>query len=226
MNLEKSFFQFIDEYLGKTNLTFSVIYLYALRFAAAGKRIPKMSEMANEMHLIPSDVHSAWVFWVSKGLAIIDGEEVSLNLVDTEIIKSKTIDKKFASLAKSVTREIGELSSSDMETLKYIHEKVDIPSHVLTMLIRFCNRDKGKKSMKYIEKLAIDWASKHIDTVEKAERHIANSKEGAKLKKERTTANDAIKKSKIANFQPRKKSATDDLEDFWLDQLEKQAGVN
>jgi len=226
MSLEKAFFQFIDEYLGKTNLTYSVIYLYALRFAAAGKRIPKMGEMANEMHLIPSDVHSAWLFWVSKGLASIDGEEVSLNLVDTEIIKSKTIDKKFASLAKSVTREIGELSSADMETLKYIHENVALPGQVLTILIRFCNRDKGKKSMKYIEKLAIDWSAKNIDTIEKAERYIANSKEGTKLKKERTASNDVAKKSKIANFQPRKKPIIDELEDFWMEQLEKQAGVN
>ena len=193
MSLEKAFFQFIDEYLGKTNLTYSVIYLYALRFASADKRIPRMSEMANEMHLIPSDVHSAWLFWVSKGLASIDGEEVSLNLVDTEIIKSKTIDKKFSSLAKSVAREIGDLSSSDMETLKYIHEKIALPRHVLTMLIQFAHRDKGKKSMNYIEKLAIDWADKNINTIEKAELYISNAREGAKLKKERTAKKDVTR---------------------------------
>jgi DnaD/phage-associated family protein len=226
MSLEKSFYQFIDEYLGKTNLTYSVIYLYALRFATSGNKIPKMSEMANDMHLIPSDVHSAWLFWVSKGLASIDGEEITLSLVDTEIIRSKTIDKKFASLARSITREIGELSSSDMETLKYIHESIALPGQVLTVLIRFCNRDKGKKSMKYIEKLAIDWKEKNIDSIDKAESYIANIREGAKLKKERTSKKEMSKNNKIANFKPRPKTETDDLEDFWMDQLEKQAGVN
>ena len=226
MNLEKAFFQFVDEYIGKTNLTYSVIYLYALRFATAGKRIPKMSEMASRMHLIPSDVHSAWLFWVSKGLASIDGEDVSLILVDTETIKSKTIDKKFASLAKSVTREIGDISAAEMETLRYIHENVALPGHVLTMLIQFCNRDRGKKSMRYIEKLALDWTDKNIDTIEKAEIYISNALAGAKLKKERTAKNDTAKKSKIANFQPRPKPKADELEDFWMEQLEKQASNN
>ncbi|MCL2739945.1 MAG: DnaD domain protein [Oscillospiraceae bacterium] len=225
MNLEKSFYQFIDQHFGKINLTFCSIYLYALRFASDGKRVPKMSQIASHMNLIPSDVHSAWLFWVSKGLASIDGEDVTLSLVDTEAIKSATVDKRFASLAKSVSREIGDLSSRDMETLRYIHEKIALPRQVVLLLIQFAHRDRGKKSMNYIEKMAIDWADKKIDTVEKAERYIANSKKGTDLKKERTAAKPTAAKSKVTNFEPRAKANVDDLEDYWMNELEKQASM-
>jgi len=223
LNLEKVYYQFIDEHLGKTNLTYSVIYLYALRYATDGKRIPKMGEMADELHLIPSDVHSAWLFWVSKGLASINGDEVELTLFDHDLAKAKNLDRHFASLAKSVSGELGTLSANDMDTLKYIYETIPLPPHVLIMLVRFAHRDHGKKSMNYIEKMAMDWATREINTIEKAETHINNAREGTKLKKERASKPQPIKKTGFNNFTPRPKeeNCEDDL--FWLEQLEKQA---
>ena len=225
MNLEKAYYGFIDEYLGKANLTYSIIYLYALRFATEGKKIPKMNIMADSLHLIPSDVHSAWLFWVSKGLARIDGDEIELNLFDSTSVKSSTVDRRFASLARSVSQELGsDLSSSDMDTLKYIYENISLPPHVITLLVQYAHRDKGKKSMNYIEKVAIDWVNREINTVARAEEYISNAREGAKLKEERTAKKELTpKKGKISNFEPRPKSEDDSLEEYWFDQMIKQS---
>jgi len=232
LSLEKVYYQFIDEYLGKTNLTYSIIYLYALRFATDGKRVPKMSVMADNLHLIPSDVHSAWLFWVSKGLARIDGDEIELNIFDKEKVvrlSASGRDRRFAALASSVSAELGgDLSAADMDTLKYIYENVALPPHVITLLVQYVHRDKGRKSMNYIEKVAIDWVEREINTIARAEEYITNAREGAKLRAERAAKREVsavseYKRGKIANFEPRTKTEVDPLEDYWFEQLIRQA---
>lgn len=62
------------------------------------------------------------------------------------------------------------LSSSDMQTLLYIYDKLGFSIDLIDYLIQYCV-DLGKKKFSYIQKVAIDWYDSHITTVEQAKNH-------------------------------------------------------
>ena len=59
------------------------------------------------------------------------------------------------------------LSVTDLETLCYISEQLAFSPDLMDYLIEYCV-DRGKKSIRYIEKVAIGWFEKGISTVEDA----------------------------------------------------------
>lgn len=59
------------------------------------------------------------------------------------------------------------LSSNDMSTLYYIYDQLDFPAELIEYLVEYCV-DLGKKSLRYIEKVAISWHEKGITSVEEA----------------------------------------------------------
>ncbi len=67
------------------------------------------------------------------------------------------------------------LSNSDFSTLVMLHDDDGLPVSVIIMILQFA-KSEGKASMRYIERLGIDWASDEIDTLEKAEFKISDIK--------------------------------------------------
>lgn len=59
------------------------------------------------------------------------------------------------------------LSSNDMSTLYYIYDQLEFPTELIEYLVEYCV-DLGKKSLRYIEKVAIGWHEKGITSVEEA----------------------------------------------------------
>ena len=59
------------------------------------------------------------------------------------------------------------LSMTDLETFCYISEQLSFSPDLMDYLIEYCV-DRGKKSIRYIEKVAIGWFEKGITTVEDA----------------------------------------------------------
>lgn len=59
------------------------------------------------------------------------------------------------------------LSSNDMSTLYYIYDQLEFSSDLIEYLIEYCV-DLGKKSLRYMEKVAIGWHEKNITTREEA----------------------------------------------------------
>ena len=59
------------------------------------------------------------------------------------------------------------LSMTDLESLFYIHDQLCFTPDLMDYLIEYCV-DRGKKSIRYIEKVAIGWFTKGITTVEEA----------------------------------------------------------
>ncbi|MDR1102010.1 MAG: DnaD domain protein [Clostridiales bacterium] len=182
------YYKFVDEFMTKSNITYSAIYLYALRFAAQGQKIPSISAMADALHLMPSDVNSAWLFWVSRGLASINGSEVALTKLP-RTAPAQPVDELFQWFCGEAASVLGrQLSSNDMQTLLWIHSELKLNLYVAHMLLNYVRvRGDGKQNMRYIEKLAIDWKEKGIDTPEKAERLIREIEESAQNKKTRTS---------------------------------------
>lgn len=67
------------------------------------------------------------------------------------------------------------LSNGDSGTLLLLHENDGLPVDVILMLLQFAVGE-GKPAMRYIEKVAVSWASEEIDTIEKAEEKIRSIK--------------------------------------------------
>lgn len=58
-----------------------------------------------------------------------------------------------------------------METLLYLYDTAGLPAEVILMVIEYAV-GAGKYHMRYIEKVALDWADRGIDTIDKAEQHL------------------------------------------------------
>ncbi|BCI60231.1 DnaD domain protein [Solibaculum mannosilyticum] len=64
------------------------------------------------------------------------------------------------------------LSPAEISTLVWLHDYNGLPTGVILMIIEFA-QSREKCSMRYIEKVAVNWADEEIDTLEKAERKLA-----------------------------------------------------
>lgn len=176
------FYRFVDEFLPKANPTYSLIYLYALRFASQNKKIPTMPQMAENLRLMPSDVNSAWLFWTTFGLASIDGDEISLTTLP-QTKATNTSDEIWTWLCSEFSEIFGgTMSSKDMQTLMYLYNDLAIDAYVIHLIASYA-KTQGKISMSFIEKIARDWHSKEIDSVEKAEKLLKNIEQGKKIVK-------------------------------------------
>lgn len=214
------FKKFMDQNLTMASPTYSLVYLYGLRFILDGAEVPTNEFIAETLHVMDSDVANAWNYWQRKGLVqISDGKVVFV----TDKVKEKSAPKE---IAKRMSEDSvlswlygeaeklfgGGLSSADTRTLYWIYDNLNLPTEVILMLIGYarCN----KKGMRYIEKTAIDWKEKEINTVEKADEYIKNMMSPKKDKKKIT---------KFSNFEQRETSYQD-IEDAYFEEILK--GLN
>lgn len=65
------------------------------------------------------------------------------------------------------------LSNPDCATLLMLYDNDGLPIDVIIMILQYCF-SIGKSNMRYIEKVAVNWAHEEIDTLEKAEKKIRN----------------------------------------------------
>ena len=79
---------------------------------------------------------------------------------------------KFAELLNTVSSRMGRpLSGGDMETLLYLFDTAGLPAEVIIMVVNWAvSHEKG--NIRYIEKMALDWADRGIVTMEAAEAHL------------------------------------------------------
>lgn len=63
------------------------------------------------------------------------------------------------------------LSSTDMKSILFISDKLSFSEDLIDYLIQYCV-DRGKKDLRYIEKVAIDWAQEGIATPKQAARYV------------------------------------------------------
>lgn len=90
----------------------------------------------------------------------------------TEVICRQTKDEEFGGLLTEVSARMGRpLSNGDAETLLYLYDTVGLPAAVLLMVVGYAVHAE-RINMRYIEKVALDWADRGILTMEAAEEHL------------------------------------------------------
>lgn len=90
----------------------------------------------------------------------------------TDVIRRQTKDEEFGGLLTEVGARMGRpLSNGDAETLLYLYDTVGLPAAVLLMVVGYAAQAE-RITMRYIEKVALDWADRGIMTMEAAEEHL------------------------------------------------------
>ncbi|MBE6700528.1 MAG: DnaD domain protein [Ruminococcaceae bacterium] len=82
----------------------------------------------------------------------------------------------FKELVEYASRRLGKtFNTSELSTLYSFTDYLLLPSDVVMLVIEHCV-SQGKGSLRYVEKLLIDFADKEINTYQKAEEYILNRK--------------------------------------------------
>ena len=90
----------------------------------------------------------------------------------TEVIARQTRDEEFGGLLTEVSARMGRpLSGGDAETLLYLYDTVKLPAAVILMVVGYAAQ-ADRFTMRYIEKVALDWADRGIMTMAAAEEHL------------------------------------------------------
>ena len=83
-----------------------------------------------------------------------------------------TNNEELSALLNEVQLIFGKpISGGDTATLVMLHETDGLPCNVLLMLVQYCH-SIGKGNMRYIERVAVQWAADDIITIERAEKKI------------------------------------------------------
>ena len=89
-----------------------------------------------------------------------------------EVIARRDSDAEFAYLLDEVSARLGRpLSPGDMETLLYLCDTAGMPVGVILMVVGYAVA-ANKLTMRYIEKVALDWADRDVLTIAAAEEHL------------------------------------------------------
>lgn len=171
------------------------VLLYILR--NNGENLTEKT-VGEQLNIAQGDVKDAVSFWIDRGVLSEQGDipqadkseksdkppvEVKkkprpLSRVQKpdSIFVSRRIneDKELATLVQETQVILGKpISNGDTATLVMLHDTDGLPCDVLMMLIQYCH-SIGKDNMRYIEKMAVNWASEEITTLERAEEKITN----------------------------------------------------
>lgn len=192
---------FIDNYMAKApSPVFSLIYIYAIRCAGDGIALSN-SDIAHKFNVLESDVIKAWKYWKKEGLISAGGtkEEPYIEFVAGNKEVAAAVENKTGETAKVVVArptfkpsdinelmsespEIGQLlkvaegekgkpvTPKEAEVIVWMYESLELSFEVICMLISFCY--KNNKPSKYMEKTALDWVEKGIQSPESADAYL------------------------------------------------------
>lgn len=155
---------FIENLMPRSNPTFVKVYLYALMLASRGENVAS-EVIAQKLELLESDVLQAMKYFEDKG--VFSGEEKQQPVQEKPEMSPNSEDlKEMLMLAQEVLGKT--LSTTDTKTLYWIHENLGFPMEVILVLLEYCV-SINKRSMSYIEQVAISWHDRGITTLEAAD---------------------------------------------------------
>lgn len=182
---------FIEKKMPRANGAYVKVYLYALSLAYKGIS-EDTSDIAKKLSLLESDVINALEYWEKEEILTVNNNYIYFNGQAAEKsahkpqIKKKTPknvselmmnNKALADLCTLAQEILGKtLNNSDLETLYWFYDDLGFSPEVIIMLLEYCV-SKEKRSMKYIEKVAMGWHENGITTMSQVDSYIKAEKE-------------------------------------------------
>lgn len=185
---------FIKNIMPELNGAYVKVYLYILMLANAGLNMEN-SEIAGKLGLLESEVVHSFDILSQCGLINISGDmitigdakdypnqmpvqkpavtstkDVKVHYSSTEMAAELEANKSLSDMLKIAQEVMGKpLNNSDINTLFWFYDALGFSPEVILMLLEYCV-SADKRSMPYIEKVAISWHDKGIKTIEDAEK--------------------------------------------------------
>lgn len=85
------------------------------------------------------------------------------------------------------------LSPNDIRSLLFYRDELGFNADLIDYLLQFCI-SLGKKSFAYMDKVAVDWAEKDIDTVKKARDYTSGTEHSERTGRRAQTASSTVRK--------------------------------
>lgn len=188
----------VDKYLRFAGAAQLKILLWALRNCPGGFDV---DAAAQALKLSRMDITDAVQYWVEAGIILRTGEESTdvgrqyalapATGSEPEAVQQKTVQPlapakplsedivrrtqeapEIAFLFRQAQKKLGRTIGYDSQAkLLMMHDQYGLPVEVVLMIVEYCV-SRGKGSIHYIEKMAMNWAEREIDTIESAEREI------------------------------------------------------
>lgn len=187
---------FIDHHLAKASGEFVKVYLYIQRHLKdeAPLTVPNI---ADSLYMTEAEVNRALYYWKSEGVLEFKEETetpapqtrttgtmgqssntaihppmTNAPLKETlspTVINNRMEEEGISHLAFMADTYLGKpLTQTELNTLFYFYDGLHFPVDLIEYLIEYCVSN-NKKSMRYIETVALSWYEQGIDTREKAQ---------------------------------------------------------
>lgn len=187
---------FIENYMPSANGDYVKIYLYLLS-CVKNDKILSVSILADLFQCTENDIKRALKYWESKKLLAMEenasGEITALSLNDgsaqeviipaENIVEAAPPEKHSYTAAETKAfREQSEirqllfvceqyigkqLTRTDLETLLYFYDQLHFSTDLIEYLVEY-SVSKNKRSLRYMEAVALEWHKRGIKTVEEA----------------------------------------------------------
>ena len=168
---------FIETYMPMANGDYVKIYLYLLHCLKNDKML-SVSSLADLFQCTENDIKRALKYWETKGLLVLT-EEPSISEKEAAPVQEKHTYSAAETKAFKENNEVKQLlfvceqymskqlTRTDIETLLYFYDQLHFSTDLIEYLVEY-SVSKNKKSMRYMETVALEWHKKGIKTVEEA----------------------------------------------------------
>ncbi len=180
--------EFIDNHMIKANGAYVKVYLYAL-LCASRNESAELSDIAQKLNLLESDVKNAFDYWKGEGLLVYEGDTIILEgaasggddrrVSAAQAARIMNEDEELRGMIELAQQFMDKpLSQRDMETLYWMYDGLGLSPAAVIMVLEYC-AGKDKKSVSYAEKVAVTWCERGINTIEKIDAFIKDENERA-----------------------------------------------
>ncbi len=152
------------------------VYLYILRNTSAGNSV-QISSMADHFNETEKDIARAIAFWEKRGVfncsSCPASDKPAVPCVSKDDFQTLTDKQDFKELTFVAETYMGKtLSKTDLDTLLFIKENLNFSNELIEHLLEYC-AERGKKSFKYVQTVALSWSKEGITTPEEAQINTA-----------------------------------------------------
>ncbi len=176
---------FVQEYLPAAKGDYVKVYIYGLMHTYHPSAGMNLSVMARDLGLSEEDVYAAYRYWERKGLVqrTADNPPVFRYMNAKQLLFMRQCpaeDRQYTQFAEALYAAFGEDRQLHGQETSLAYEWVEdlkLPPEVVLMLVQHLISTRGKHfSFKAAQKLAVQLAEEHVNTIEDAEIVLSRSK--------------------------------------------------
>jgi len=179
---------FIENIMPELNGAYVKVYLYILMLASKGESAEN-ADIAKHLGLLESEVkHAVEILSDCELISISDEvksekttatKDVKVHYSVSEMTQELESNKSLADMLKIAQEVMGKpLNSTDTNTLFWFYDALGFSPEVILLLLEHCV-SQDKRSMSYIEKVAIGWHDRGIRTIDDVEKMEAEAQESS-----------------------------------------------